>query len=124
MWKDYLEERETERLCIRPLVKKDAQAWITFIMDEHAKRFFPDEWKLKPERSGEWIDLQLARYTENQYGLQALVEKKSGDLVGQCGLLTQTVDGIDELEIGYHLLPRYWGNGCVHLSDHTGRIPE
>ena len=76
MWKHYLEERETERLIIRPLQKSDAQVWQEFIMDEHATRFFPDDWKLKPEKSGEWIDHQLARYEENRYGLLALHSKK------------------------------------------------
>jgi RimJ/RimL family protein N-acetyltransferase len=27
------------------------------------------------------------------------------------GLLTQLVDGMDELEVGYHLLPGAWGQG-------------
>ncbi len=116
MWKHYLEERETERLLIRPLVMSDYQAWHEFIMDEVATKFFPDEWKLKPEKSGEWINLQLKRYKENRYGLQALIEKKSGELIGQCGLLTQTIGGCNELEIGYHLIPRYWGNGYATES--------
>jgi RimJ/RimL family protein N-acetyltransferase len=111
MWKYYLEEHKTERLLIRPLNKGDYRVWEEFIMDVSATRFFPDNWKLKPERSRDWIDLQLNRYRENRYGLHALIEKKSGEFVGQCGLLTQTIDGGDELEIGYHLIPRYWGNG-------------
>ncbi|MBT8183639.1 MAG: GNAT family N-acetyltransferase, partial [Eudoraea sp.] len=32
-------------------------------------------------------------------------------LIGQCGLLVQSVDGIEELEIGYSILPEYWRNG-------------
>jgi len=111
MWKYYLEERESERLIIRPLIGSDNLALQEFIMDEQATRFFPDDWKLSPEKSAEWIDLQLKRYEENRYGLQALIEKKSGEFAGLCGLLTQSVDGIDELEIGYHLIPRFWGNG-------------
>ena len=111
MWKYYLDKRETERLLIRPLVKSDYQVWQEFVMDEVATKFFPDEWKLKPEKSEEWINLQLKSYKENRYGLQALIEKKSGEFIGQCGLLTQTIDGRNELEIGYHLIPRYWGNG-------------
>ena len=111
MWKYYLDERETERLSIRPLVKSDYQVWQEFIMDEVATKFFPSEWKLRPEKSEEWISLQLKGYKENKYGLQALIEKKSGEFVGQCGLLMQTIDGRNELEIGYHLIPRYWGNG-------------
>ena len=111
MWKHYLEEHETERLLIRPLVKGDYLVWEEFIMDVNATRFFPDDWKLKPEKSKEWIDMQINRYKENRYGLHALLDKKSGAFVGQCGLLTHTIDGMDELEIGYHLIPRYWGNG-------------
>ena len=111
MWKNYLEERETERLLIRPLLKSDYQVWQEFIMDEVATRFFPDGWKLKPEKSEEWINLQLKRYEENRYGLQALIEKQSGKFIGQCGLLTQSIDDQSELEIGYHLIRRFWGNG-------------
>ena len=111
MWKYYLETRETERLLIRPLIKNDYRVWQEFIMDEVATRFFPDDWKLKPEKSEEWINLQLQRYEEKRYGLQALIEKQSGEFIGQCGLLTQNIDAHMELEIGYHLIPRFWRNG-------------
>lgn len=116
MWKHYLEERETDRLIIRPLEKSDCLVWQEFTMDETATKFFPDDWKLKPEKSEEWIALQLERYRENRYGLQALILKKSGEFVGQCGLLTQTIEDRNELEIGYHLIPRYWGNGYATES--------
>jgi ribosomal-protein-alanine N-acetyltransferase len=32
------------------------------------------------------------------------------------------VDGIDELEIGYHLIPRYWGNG--YATESAGAFKE
>ena len=41
----------------------------------------------------------------------ALIEKTSGCFVGQCGLLTQKIEGKEELEIGYHLIPEFWKNG-------------
>lgn len=85
--------------------------WREFIMDEVATKYFPDDWKMKPEKSPEWIDFQLKRYQEERYGLQALIDKKSGNLIGQCGLLLQNVDGRNEIEIGYHLISRYWGKG-------------
>ena len=31
--------------------------------------------------------------------------------MGMVGLLVQEVDGVTELEIGYHLLPSAWGHG-------------
>jgi len=32
-------------------------------------------------------------------------------LVGDCGLVIQEVDGIEELEVGYHFNRKYWGRG-------------
>lgn len=58
-----------------------------------------------------WIDFTLKRYRENRYGLQALIDKESGAFLGMCGLILQEVNGKNEIEIGYHLLQRYWGNG-------------
>jgi RimJ/RimL family protein N-acetyltransferase len=43
--------------------------------------------------------------------MNALIEKESGRLVGQCGLLIQTIDGIEELEIGYSILPAFRNKG-------------
>lgn len=111
MWKNYFEERETERLLIRPLVRSDDLQWQEFIMDEVATKYFPDDWKLKPEKSREWIDFQLKRYSDKRYGLQALIDKKTDEFIGQCGLLSQTIAERNELEIGYHLISRFWGNG-------------
>lgn len=42
----------------------------------------------------------------------ALIDKGSGEFVGQAGLiLQQNVDGADETEIAYLLERKYWGNG-------------
>ncbi len=43
--------------------------------------------------------------------MNALIHKETNDLVGMCGLLVQTVDRTEELEIGYSILPKYWRNG-------------
>lgn len=57
------------------------------------------------------IQRSLDRYAHDGSGLHALVSRSTNEPVGQCGLLTQEVDGAPELEIGYHLLPSQWGHG-------------
>jgi [ribosomal protein S5]-alanine N-acetyltransferase len=44
-------------------------------------------------------------------GMNALIEKHSGKLVGHAGLIVQTVDEGRELEIAYSLLPEFWNKG-------------
>lgn len=43
--------------------------------------------------------------------MNALIHKETDELMGMCGLLVQTVDGQEELEIGYSILPKHWRNG-------------
>jgi len=59
----------------------------------------------------EFIQRSLDRRVTDDSGLNAIIEQATGKPVGMIGLLTQLVDGVDELEIAYHLLPAAWGNG-------------
>lgn len=96
---------------MRPLTLEDADVWSEFMHSPHATILFPEYLK-PPKFSGkDWIEKQRLRYKDQQLGLLALIEKSSGEFVGQCGLLKQTVNGVDEVEVGYHLLPRFWKQG-------------
>jgi RimJ/RimL family protein N-acetyltransferase len=65
-----------------------------------------------PKSFGEdWIKRQRWRYKETGLGLMALKRLEDNKLVGMCGLIKQTVDGTEELEVGYHLIPEYWCKG-------------
>jgi [ribosomal protein S5]-alanine N-acetyltransferase len=69
------------------------------------------EGKTPEEMAKEVIALSLKRYEEGRFGLQALISKETGAFIGKCGLLLQEVNGKNEIEVGYHLLPAYWGKG-------------
>ena len=52
-----------------------------------------------------------------------MILKSSGELIGDCGLTRQIVDGADEIEIGYHVRRDLWGRwlcsrGGPSLSDY------
>jgi len=40
-----------------------------------------------------------------------MIVKSTGELIGDCGVTVQTVDGVDELEVGYHLRRDHWAAG-------------
>jgi len=108
---DYLKVKETDRLLIRPITTKDLPLWVDFLAQEKATRYFPDYMKHSALEAKNWVIKQQYRYSIHAFGLMAIIEKSSNQFIGQCGLLTQEIDGRDELEIGYHLLPAYWGKG-------------
>lgn len=108
----YPDKFETPRLFIRKLVAADYAEWSEFFKDEEATLFHAVKERLNPEESAkELIDSQIKRYDLQLYGLQALILKETGRLIGLCGLLIQEINGQKELEIGYHLIRKYWGNG-------------
>ncbi|WP_414518705.1 GNAT family N-acetyltransferase [Nostoc sp. PCC 9305] len=50
-----------------------------------------------------WIDRHRRNYAQHGLGLWAMVLKTTGEVIGDCGLIWQEVEGYQELEIGYHV---------------------
>ncbi len=101
----------TDRLYTRFLVSNDHIEWAKFFEDEEAMQYFPSFVTSNKEPINPWVEKQLLRYKEKRYGLQALINKKTGEFIGQCGLLLQEIDGKQEVEVGYHIFKKYWGQG-------------
>lgn len=100
----------TERLVFRHTSMDDLAWWMEYINNPEAVRFM----SLAAGSAAscrEFIQRSLDRRAADGSGLNAVVEQASGNPVGMIGLLTQVVDGVDELEIGYHLVPSAWGKG-------------
>lgn len=108
----YSQIYHTERLLIRPLTNDDIPVWEKFFHCPECVKYLPAQAEMTTMQRAEfWIDKQLNRYKDNRFGLMALTDQKSGDFIGQCGLLTQELDGEPVLEIGYHLFPQFWKKG-------------
>jgi len=67
------------------------------------------------DRAGveEWIKRNRRRYQRDGHGLWAMVLKSSGEMIGDCGLVRQQIDGVQEVEIGYHVRRDLWGQGLA-----------
>ncbi len=106
-----LEGQESSRLYFRKIVPEDFEIWLPFYENPDATRF----WNGLPSDPVIACKEQFARiferYDKGLGGVNALILKETKELVGICGLLVQTVDGIPELEIGYSVLPNYWRKG-------------
>ncbi|MDG1332950.1 MAG: GNAT family N-acetyltransferase [Crocinitomicaceae bacterium] len=107
-----LENFETERLHFRKLSWDDFDEWQElFISDDVAIFLGMDPRLTKKELTQKWFDKTLQRYENITGSMNVLVHKESNQLIGQCGLLIQTIEGEDRLEVGYSILPKHWKQG-------------
>ena len=107
----YLDGLETERFYFRAISEDDILIWEEFLSDPQTIHLFPKATLSVHDQSVFSIRKQLSRYKENRLGLHAMIHKDSGEYIDQSGLLTQILDGKDEIEIGYHLMPAFRGMG-------------
>lgn len=105
-----LNQASTHRLHFRKLTENDFEAWLPYFQSEEATAYSGFDIAKAEENCKLWLENVFRRYKDNN-GLMALEHKETGKLVGQCGLLKQRVDEVDEIEIGYHILPKYWRMG-------------
>ena len=99
----------TQRLRLRTYTVADEVALFSVFADPYAREFYPD--MADAARVRAWIEWNLRNYEEFGFGLWAMELISSGELIGDCGLTYQDVEGRRELEIGYHVLESERGKG-------------
>ena len=100
---------ETMRLWLREFIPADANALALVLSDAETMRFYPAPFDRAAVE--DWIARNMRRYETNGHGLWALDLKASGEMIGDCGITLQPVDGEILPEIGYHLRRDMWGQG-------------
>lgn len=102
---------ETERLIFRKLELTDFDTWLAFHEEPLSFQFWEGMPKDPMEACQHWFDKAFSRYDNDLGGMNVLINKETNEFIGQCGLLVQIVDNIQELEIGYSILPKHWKKG-------------
>lgn len=105
-----LANTQTQHLNFRKLTENDFEAFLPFFQSKEATAYSGFDINQAEENCKLWMSQVHKRY-EDDNGLMALNHKETDEFIGQCGLLKQRVDDIDEIEIGYHILPKYWQQG-------------
>ena len=116
---------ETERLRLRRFRHDDVDAVFAIIGDDVAMQYYPRTFDRRDAK--QWVDRNLLRYAEHGHGLFAVMLKGDDEVIGDCGVIRQTVDGEPQLEVGYHFRRDQWGHGyateaaraCMRLALHA-----
>lgn len=105
--------QETERLLIRWFKEEDLVAFEVLVRDPQAMRFsLTGPLKSKEEAQELFVKL-LSDYESNGFGLFALEEKATGAVIGFTGIKRWNIEGETRDELGYRILPKYWGKGLA-----------
>ncbi|GAA4277272.1 GNAT family N-acetyltransferase [Aquimarina mytili] len=107
--------QETERLSFRLLEPEDFNAWVPLFKEKDVAKFLGMDPKLSPNGLCQaWFDKSFNRYQNDLGGMNVLIDKKTNQFIGQCGLLIQTIDDVKRLEVGYSILPKFWNQGYAY----------
>lgn len=102
---------ETPRLQMRRMRLDDVPALLAVFGDPEVMRFYTAPFDV-PRMRG-WVDWNQRSYMDNGYGLWAMVLRATGEVIGDCGLVNQQVDGVAEIEVGYHVRRDLWRQGIA-----------
>jgi RimJ/RimL family protein N-acetyltransferase len=108
-----LDGEESDRIKFRLVQETDYDQWLPFFQNPETSLHWIEPTETSEIACSKWIQKQFFRYENNLGGMNALLDKQSGKLMGYCGLLVQTVDQIQEVEIAYSLLPKFWNKGLA-----------
>lgn len=100
---------ETERLFLRHLRQSDFNDVCKLLQDPVV--MYAYEGAFSEQEVQEWINKQFRRYQNDGFGLWGIVEKCSGELIGQCGITYQDYEGKQIPEVGYLLRKEFWHRG-------------
>ena len=103
LFREFVEENtlETERLFLREMNEDDYDALYSVLADSDIMQHYPYTFDEKRVRG--WIAKNIDCYRIFGFGLWAVCLKDTGEMIGDCGLTLQNINGEILPEIGYHI---------------------
>lgn len=102
---------ETTRLLVRCWRDDDLAQVNALYSDPDVARFIEDGQPISREEAVAWMSVTQSNYDTRGYGMFAIEEHRSGDLVGFGGLVHP--GGQPEAEVKYAFWPTVWGQGLA-----------
>jgi ribosomal-protein-alanine N-acetyltransferase len=95
----------TKRLALREMTFGDLDFVAAMLAHPEVMRSY------SREEAEAWVCRQMERYARYGHGLWLVVDRRSGEPLGQVGLTMQEVDGVQEPEVGYLIHRPFWRRG-------------
>jgi len=106
---------ETDRLILRWLSADDAEFILELLNEPSFLRFIGDKWVRTLEDARDYIlNGPADMYKRLGFGLYLTELKDDGVPIGICGLIKRDV--LEDVDIGFAFLPRFWAKGYAYES--------
>jgi RimJ/RimL family protein N-acetyltransferase len=102
---------ETQRLKLREFSQDDLDDLAAMVADEDQMGFYPRP-KTRDEASA-WISRNLALYKEYGFGFWFIESLPTSGFLGYCGIRPLAMEGVSEIEIGWHTKKTFWNQGIA-----------
>ena len=99
----------TEHLILRRLIQDDFADLCEMFYDPDV--MYAWEHTFNETQVQEWINTQFGRYEETGIGVFGAIEKETGKMIGQFGLVWEDIEGENVLELVYILKKAHFGKG-------------
>lgn len=101
---------QTKNLIIREFTHEDLESFASLLGNKQVMEF-SIAGPLSREQTRVYLEKVLAHYAQHGFGLWAVVYQEK--LIGYAGLMRQSIDGEELVELGYRLDPSCWGKGLA-----------
>ena len=102
---------ETERLLVREMNIGDLDAVATMLAHREVMQFFPNRYSR--DEAVAWLRRQRERYLSDGFGYWLAIDRMSGEVAGQAGVMLADVEGVAEPSLGYIFNRQFWGRGLA-----------
>jgi RimJ/RimL family protein N-acetyltransferase len=104
-------ERQTPRLLLTPIAATDFDDLVRMYSNPQVMATLGGV--RTSEQARQNLAAMLAHWQEHGFGWWAVRDRVSGQFAGRGGLRHAMVEGRPEVEVGYGLLPEFWGRGLA-----------
>lgn len=96
---------ETQRLILKEMSFNDYDDLYEILADSDIMKHYP--YTFDEKRVKRWISLNIERYSVYGFGLWKTELKENGEMIGNCGITMQNINGTIKPELGYHIKKKY-----------------
>jgi RimJ/RimL family protein N-acetyltransferase len=89
--------------------ESDTDAFLRIFSDPEAMKYFGVIFDRA--RMEKWVKDNLAHQKEYGFSLMTVVLKENDRIIGDCGLETTEIEGVNTVGIGFDFIRKYWNQG-------------